>query len=64
MKECYMKVSDNDRLPATARQIFYVARPMIEEQTDKPLAYPYFSQTLLPNYIDEHRESREMGRGL
>ena len=34
MEECYMKASDDNRLPATARQIFYVARPLIEEQTD------------------------------
>ena len=56
MKECYMKASDNNRLPATARQIFYVARPLIEERTDKPLSYAYFSQTLLPNYINDHGE--------
>jgi hypothetical protein len=54
MEECYMKASDNNRLPATARQIFYVARPLIEERTDKPLSYAYFSQTLLPDYINEH----------
>ena len=56
MRECYMKASDNNQLPATARQIFYVARPLIEERTDKPLAYSYFSQTLLPNYITTHRD--------
>jgi hypothetical protein len=54
MEECYMKASDNNRLPATARQIYYVARPLIEERTDKPLGYAYFSQTLLPNYVNEH----------
>jgi hypothetical protein len=54
MAECYMKASDNNRLPATARQIFYVARPLIEKQTDKPLSYSYFSQTLVPNYINAH----------
>ena len=54
MAECYAKVSDNNRLPATSRQIFYVARPLIEERTDKPLSYSYFSQTLLPNYVNEH----------
>lgn len=53
MEECYMKASDNNTLPATARQIFYVARPLIEQQTDKPLSYAYFSQTLLPNYVNE-----------
>ena len=56
MRECYMKASDNNRLPANARQIFYVARPLIEDLTDKPLSYQYFSQTLLPNYVNEHRE--------
>jgi hypothetical protein len=54
MEECYLKASDNGQLPATARQIFYVARPLIEERTDKPLMYSYFSQTLLPNYIIEN----------
>ena len=54
MEECYNKASDNGRLPATARQIFYVARPLIEERTDKPLTYSYFSQTLLPDYINAH----------
>jgi hypothetical protein len=54
MEQCYMKASDHNRLPATARQIFYVARPLIEERTEKPLSYAYFSQTLLPNYVNEH----------
>jgi hypothetical protein len=54
MEECYMKASDNDQLPAHARQIFYVARPLIEEQTGKPLSYAYFSQMLLPNYINQY----------
>ena len=56
MRDCYMKASDNNRLPANARQVFYVARPLIEGRTDKPLQYAYFSQTLLPNYINEHPE--------
>jgi hypothetical protein len=54
MEECYMKASDNNRLPATARQIYYVARPLIEQQTDRPLGYAYFSQALLPNFVNEH----------
>ena len=33
MAECYAKASDNGRLPATARQIYYIARPLIEERT-------------------------------
>src|SRR5262249_34244197 len=54
MREAYLKASDNNTLPATARQIFYVARPLIEEQTDRELQYSYFTQTVLPNYISEH----------
>src|SRR5262249_46399158 len=56
LADCYMKVSDNNQLPAKVRQIFYVARPLIEERTDKPLTYNYFAQTLVPNYINDHPE--------
>jgi hypothetical protein len=55
MEEAYMRASGGGRLPATARQIFYAARPAIMAATeDKELAYKYFSQTLLPDYIEEH----------
>ncbi len=55
MEEAYMAASGNGTLPALARQIFYQARPKIMAMTDdKELAYGYFSQTLLPNYIEEH----------
>jgi hypothetical protein len=55
MPEAYMAASGNGRLPAKARQIFYQARPKIMAMTDnKELAYGYFSQTLLPDYIEEH----------
>ena len=38
-----------------ARQIYYQARPKIMAMTDdKELQYGYFSQTLLPDYIEEH----------
>jgi len=47
--------SGNGTLPASARQIYYQARPKIMAMTeDKELAYGYFSQTLLPDYIEEH----------
>src|SRR5258708_21660257 len=40
---------------ALARQIFYQARPKIMAMTDdKELYYGYFSQTLLPDYIEQH----------
>jgi hypothetical protein len=55
MEECYLRASAGGSLPATARQIYYQARPKIMALTDdKELSYNYFSQTLLPNYIDEH----------
>jgi hypothetical protein len=55
MEAAYMAASGNNTLPALARQIFYQARPKIMELTDdKQLAYGYFSQTLLPDYIEKH----------
>jgi hypothetical protein len=54
LEEAYMAASGNGTLPALARQIFYQARPKIMAMTeDKELAYGYFSQTLLPDYIEE-----------
>ena len=55
MEQAYMAASANDTLPANARQIYYQARPLIMALTDdKELKYNYFSQTLLPNYIEEN----------
>jgi Topoisomerase 6 subunit A/Spo11, Toprim domain len=55
MKDAYLAASGNGRLPAKARQIYYQARPKIMAMTDdKELQYGYFSQTLLPDYIEEH----------
>jgi Topoisomerase 6 subunit A/Spo11, Toprim domain len=55
MEEAYMHASGNGTLPAKARQIYYQARPKIMAMTDdKELAFGYFSQTLLPDYIEEH----------
>jgi hypothetical protein len=55
MEPAYMAASGNGSLPAMARQIYYQARPKIMAMTDdKELAYGYFSQTLLPDYIEEH----------
>jgi hypothetical protein len=54
MEEAYMAASGNGRLPAKARQIFYQARPKIMALTEnKELHYNYFSQTLLPDYVEE-----------
>ncbi len=54
MEDAYMAASNGGRLPAMARQIYYQARPKIMAMTDnKHLAYGYFSQSLLPDYIAE-----------
>lgn len=49
----YSRVSDNGRLPAHARQLFYKIRRPVEEETRRPLRYPYFSQVLLPQYAED-----------
>src|SRR6516225_8952905 len=55
MEQCYRTVSGPRGLPAKVRQIYYQARPKIMAMTyNKMLDYNYFSQTLLPNYIEEH----------
>jgi hypothetical protein len=55
MEEAYRAASGPRNLPASARQIYYQAHPKIMALTeDKQLAYGYFSQTLLPDYIEEH----------
>src|SRR6516162_3577612 len=46
MAEAYRRASGGGRLPASARQIYYQARPKVMALTeDKELAYNYFSQT-------------------
>src|SRR6266404_8526936 len=55
LEEAYLAASGGGTLPAMARQIYYQARPKIMAMTDdRELAYGYFSQVLLPDYIEEH----------
>ena len=54
MEEAYLKASGGGRYWANARQIFYAARPLIQGQTGRPLDADYFTQVLLPNYLEEH----------
>jgi hypothetical protein len=53
MPEAYRKVSGDGELPANARQIMYAARPHIQKVTGRKLRDDYFTQTLLPDYINE-----------
>jgi len=54
MTPAYMKASANGTLPAHARQIMYAARGEIQDRTGKTLDDAYFTQTLLPDYMDAH----------
>ena len=53
MEKAYLTASTNDTLPATARQVMYAARPEIQHRTGRQLDDQYFTQALLPDYIDE-----------
>lgn len=55
--KAYAKASSNGKYPAHARQIFYAGRPEIQERTGRPLRSVYFTQSLLPMYINEHPEA-------
>jgi DNA topoisomerase VI subunit B len=54
MEEAYLAASANGTLPANARQIMYAARPTIQEETGQQLDDKYFTQTLLPTYVNEY----------
>jgi len=57
MPEAYRIASANGALPANARQIMYAARGAILRLTGKDaLNDAYFTQVLLPDYIEEHPE--------
>ena len=60
MEEAYLKASANGRLPAHARQIMYAARPHIQRTADREIGKgfdQYFTQTLLPDYMQEYLEN-------
>ena len=58
MAQAYMKASANNTLPANARQIMYVARPLVLQLTGGKLwtKSSYFTQHLLPDFINDHPE--------
>jgi hypothetical protein len=53
MQTAYMQASGNGALPAHARQVMYAARRHIQKATGKQLDDNYFTQTLLPDYVEE-----------
>jgi hypothetical protein len=54
MEPAYRKASSDGTLPAHARQIMYAARGPIQRRTGEPLDDKYFTQTLLPDFMNEH----------
>ena len=55
MEQAYLKASANGTLPAHARQIMYAARGPILAKCDKDtFDDQYFTQVLLPDYIEQH----------
>jgi hypothetical protein len=53
METAYMLASGNGALPAHARQVMYAARGHIQKATGRQLEDNYFTQTLLPDYVEE-----------
>ena len=54
MPQAYLKASSNGTLPAHARQIMYAARGEIQRLTGRTLDDQYFTQQLLPDFMNEH----------
>jgi hypothetical protein len=54
MEAAYLKASGNGAYPAHDRQIMYAARDHIQDATGKPLDDKYFTQTLLPDYMNDN----------
>ncbi len=55
MEVAYLKASANGTLPANARQIMYAARPyVLAEAGECWRDSSYFTQTLLPDYMEEY----------
>jgi hypothetical protein len=54
MPQAYLKASSNGTLPAHARQIMYAARGEIQHLAGRMLDDQYFTQQLLPDFMNEH----------
>lgn len=58
LNDAIAKSTDNGRLYANVRNVFYKARELA--QLDKPLEYNYFSQTIVPEYWQQHGRDRQI----
>jgi len=61
MREAYMNASANGELPANARQVMYAARPLVLDLTRGRCwkNSSYFTQVLLPDYVERYPEETE-----
>jgi hypothetical protein len=57
MPQAYLKASSNGSLPAHARQIMYAARGEIQRLAGRTLDDQYFTQHLLPDFMNEHPDA-------
>lgn len=57
MEQAYLNASAGGTLPANARQVYYAARPLVQRLLGPgvELRDKYFTQTLLPDFVAEHR---------
>ena len=56
MEEAWSLATGGGSVPASARTVYYQARPLVQRHTDDELADTYFTQTLMPAYEREIRE--------
>jgi hypothetical protein len=56
MPQAYLKASSNGTLPAHARQIMYAARGEIQRLAGRMLDDQYFTQQLLPDFMNERSD--------
>jgi hypothetical protein len=57
LPQAYLKASSNGTLPARARQIMYAARGAIQRLAGRVLDDQYFTQQLLPDFMNEHSDA-------
>ena len=57
LPQAYLKASSNGTLPAHARQIMYAARGEIQRLAGRMLDDQYFTQQLLPDFMNEHADA-------
>ena len=55
----YVHASGNGRYTVSKRQLYYACRKQFYEETDRPLEYGYFANTLLVQYLNRHPETND-----